>query len=146
MNVKARSKAAALAGIAAALTLTAACGDGQPATPPAQGSQSANPQSLSIAFKTLDAPAKGDNKIEAVVRLPDGTPVTDANVSVTFRMPAMPTMNMPEMHTTTSLTNAGDGRYTGVGQLEMAGTWYVTVTVSRDGAQIGSTRSSVLAK
>jgi hypothetical protein len=145
MHAKAHSKIAALALVAAALT--AACGDGQPAAPGAAGAPAAaDPGSLSISFKTLDPPAKGDNKVEAIVKRPDGTPVTDATVAVTFRMPAMPTMNMPEMHSTTSLASAGDGRYTGVSQLEMAGTWYVTVTVSRDGTQIGSTRSSVLAK
>jgi hypothetical protein len=57
----------------------------------------------------------------------DGKPVTDAAVAVTFRMPAMPSMNMPEMHSTTPLAHEGEGRYTGTGQLEMTG------DVERDG-------------
>jgi nitrogen fixation protein FixH len=100
---------------------------------------------MTISFKTIDEPAQGANKIEAVVKQ-DGKPVTDATVAVTFRMPAMPNMNMPEMHSTTPLEHEGDGRYVGTGQLEMAGTWNVTVTVARDGAQVGSSRFSLQAK
>jgi len=100
---------------------------------------------LTISFKTIDEPAQGANKLEAVVKQ-NGKPVTDATVAVTFRMPAMPNMNMPEMHSTTPLTHEKDGRYVGTGQLEMTGTWNVTVTVSRGGAQVGSSRFSLLAK
>ena len=155
MSNRFRSTAFAVAGIATALLLAAAC-DGQSSAGPAAGPATApgtaaapaagGSQSLNIAFKTLSSPSKGDNKVEAVVKRADGTPVTDATVAVTFRMPAMPTMNMPEMHSTTPLTPQGDGRYVGTGQLEMTGTWNVTVTVSRDGAQLGSSRFTVLAK
>jgi len=149
MNANLRSTLATLLaclGIVAVLAAGCARGDPETAQPAAQPAAAANAQSLNITFGTVGAPAKGDNKIEAVVKRADGTPVTDASVAVTFRMPAMPTMNMPEMRSTAPLVHQGDGRYTGTGQLEMAGTWYVTVTVSRDGAQIGSSRSSVLAK
>jgi len=100
---------------------------------------------LTISFKTIDEPAQGANKLEAVVK-ENGKPVTDATVEVTFRMPAMPNMNMPEMHSTTPLTHDKDGRYVGTGQLEMTGTWNVTVTVSRNGTQVGSSRFSLQAK
>jgi hypothetical protein len=72
--------------------------------------------------------------------------VVDASVSATFSMPAMPAMNMPEMHTTTALEHQGGGRYVGTGQLSMTGTWNVTVTVSRDGARVGSARFTLMAK
>ena len=100
---------------------------------------------LTISFKTINEPVQGANKLEAIVKQ-NGKPVTDATVAVTFRMPAMPNMNMPEMHSTTPLTHESDGRYVGTGQLEMTGTWNVTVTVARNGAQVGSSRFSVLAK
>jgi hypothetical protein len=61
-------------------------------------------------------------------------------------MPAMPAMNMPEMHSTTALVHQGDGRYVGTGQLEMAGSWNVTVSVARNGTQLGNARFSLLAK
>jgi nitrogen fixation protein FixH len=145
MRTKLGSNPFAIAALASVLLLGAACGDDRSATPPAAQSGSGT-GALSITFRTLDTPQSGENKVEAVVKQADGKPVTDANVAVTFRMPAMPSMNMPEMHTTTELSHSGDGRYVGTSKLSMAGTWNVTVTVSRDGAQIGSSRSSVIAK
>ena len=43
----------------------------------------------------------GDNTFEVMVTQ-DGKPVTDAMVSTEFYMPAMPSMNMPEMRTKTT--------------------------------------------
>jgi hypothetical protein len=124
--------------LAAVTLLGTACGQA-----PSSAADAGN--GLTISFKTIDEPAQGANKLEAVVK-ENGKPVTDATVAVTFRMPAMPNMNMPEMHSTTPLTHDKDGRYVGTGQLEMSGTWNVTVTVARNGTQIGSSRFSVLAK
>ena len=72
--------------------------------------------------------------------------MTDATVAATFRMPAMPSMNMPEMHSTVALEPQGGGRYVGTGQLSMAGTWNVIVTVSRGETQLGSSRFTLQAK
>ena len=128
----------ALALLAAVTLFGTACGQA-----PSSAADAGN--GLTISFKTIDEPAQGANKLEAVVK-ENGKPVTDATVAVTFRMPAMPNMNMPEMHSTTPLTHDKDGRYVGTGQLEMSGTWNATVTVARNGTQIGSSRFSVLAK
>ena len=133
-----RTSAKTLAMLAAVTLFGTACGQ-------APSNTTAAGNGLTISFKTIDEPAKGANKLEAVVKQ-DGKPVTDATVAVTFRMPAMPNMNMPEMHSTTPLTHEKDGRYVGTGQLEMAGTWNVTVTVARGGAQVGSSRFSLQAK
>jgi nitrogen fixation protein FixH len=140
-----RSSIIAIIAIASTLFIGSACSDDRSASSAAPAA-TANAQGLNIAFRTLASPTSGDNKVEAVVKQADGEPVTDVAVSVTFRMPAMPSMNMPEMHTTTSLAHVGDGHYVGTGQLEMAGSWNVTVTVSRNGAQIGSQRFSLIAK
>ena len=134
-----RSSAYLLAMLTAVTLLGTACGQAPSSTAADAGN------GITISFKTIDEPAKGENKIEAVVKQ-DGKPVTDATVAVTFRMPAMPTMNMPEMHSTTPLTHEGEGRYVGTGQLEMAGSWNVTVTVARNGAQVASSRFSLQAK
>jgi nitrogen fixation protein FixH len=139
MSHATRSSLKALAMLAAVTLFGTACGQ----APSSTGADAGN--GLTISFKTIDEPAQGANKVEALVRQ-DGKPVTDATVAVTFRMPAMPNMNMPEMHSTTPLTHERDGRYVGTGQLEMSGTWNVTVTVSRNGTQVGSSRFSVLAK
>ena len=139
-----RSSIAAMIAIASTLLVGIACSDDRSASSTAPAA-AANAQGLDIAFRTLASPTSGDNKVEAVVKQA-GQPVTDADVSVTFRMPAMPSMNMPEMHSTAALAHEGAGRYVGTGQLEMNGSWNVTVTVSRNGAQIGSQRFSLIAK
>jgi nitrogen fixation protein FixH len=145
MNPRARSSIQAVVGVVAALLLGTACGDDKSAsTEPKPAAAAGKP--LEITFRTLASPTSGNNKVEAVVKQADGTPVADATVSVTFRMPAMPSMNMPEMHTTAPLTSQGDGRYTGTGELMMAGSWNVTVNVSRNGEQVGSSRFTLLAK
>lgn len=67
-------------------------------------------------------PKTGDNAIEVMVKGPDGKPITDADVSVLFVMPAMPAMKMPEMRNEVKVRPAGDGKYTGSGNVGMAGT------------------------
>ncbi|MEO8465947.1 MAG: FixH family protein [Gammaproteobacteria bacterium] len=146
MNIRYRSVATGVAGIAATLLFATACsGDPPPAQTP-QPTAGAATEALAISFRTLDAATQGDNKVEVVVKQADGNPVTDATVAVTFRMPAMPSMNMPEMHNAVSLAPQGDGRYLGTGQLEMNGSWNVAVTVLRGGTQIGSSRFTLQAK
>jgi hypothetical protein len=138
MHSHARSLLRTATAVGAMLLLGTACGQA-PSTAQSAGG------GLAIAFKSLAAPTKGDNKVEAVVTQ-DGKPVTDANVEATFRMPAMPSMNMPEMHSTSPLKHQGGGRYVGNGQLSMAGTWNVTVTVSRGDTQLGTSRFTLQAK
>lgn len=117
-------------------------------TPPAAGGDvSANRERLSITFRSQpDPPRSGENQFEAVVKTPDGTPVTDAQVTVVFFMAAMPSMNMPAMRNEAKLTHAGSGVYRGAGQVMMAGRWDVTVNVLRDGQRIGSQQVSVVAR
>jgi len=93
-----------------------------------------------------DPPKSGDNTIEVTVRQPDGTAITDAAVTAVFTMPAMPAMNMPAMRAEAKLTHVDGGRYQGMGQLAMAGTWNVTVTATRDGEPIGRRSFSIVAK
>lgn len=107
----------------------------------------AGEQNLNIAFKNdPDPPQAGDNTVEVTVKQADGTPVVDATVNAVFYMPAMPSMNMPEMRSTFNLSSAGDGRYRGQGQLVMSGTWNVTVNVTREGEKLGNAKFTVIAK
>lgn len=117
-------------------------------TPPAAGADAAaNRERLSITFRSQpDPPRSGENQFEAVVKTPDGTPVTDAQVTVVFFMAAMPTMNMPAMRNEAKLAHAGNGVYRGTGQVMMAGRWDVTVNVLRNGQRIGSRQLSVVAR
>jgi hypothetical protein len=92
-----------------------------------------------------DPPRMGENTFEVVVTS-SGEPVTDANVAVDFFMPAMPSMNMPEMKNSVSLQHEGGGRYRGAGNVMMAGTWNVTVRVTRGGQEVGSRTLELPAK
>ena len=139
MNLRIRSTSMVIFALAGAALLGTACSKDGP-TPAVDAGNG-----LTISFRTLADPAQGDNKIESIVKQ-NGQPVTDATVTVTFRMPAMPTMNMPEMHSTRPLTHDSEGRYVGTGQLEMTGTWNVSVVVTRGDTQLGSSRFTVVAK
>jgi len=130
--------------VAGLSVLAGACTQSNDAPPPPE---TAAGQGMVIEFHSEpDPPASGDNTFEVTVAQPDGTPVTDATVEAVFSMPAMPSMNMPAMRSTTALTHQGSGRYRGSGQLSMGGTWNVIVTASRGGDEIGRRTFSVVAK
>jgi len=93
-----------------------------------------------------DPPQAGDNKVEVSVKQADGTPLTDATVTAVFYMPAMPSMNMPEMRDMFALKPVGNGTYAGPVQLSMSGTWMVTVKVSRSSEELGNQRFTIIAK
>jgi hypothetical protein len=127
--------------------LTLGCGQGQaPATGNAVPAATST-EGVTIDFSSEpDPPKSGDNTIEVTARQPDGTAITDAMVTAVFSMPAMPAMNMPAMRAEAKLTHVEGGRYQGMGQLAMAGTWNVTVTATRDGEPIGRRSFSIVAK
>ena len=107
----------------------------------------AAPAGTQITFRTVPEPAKtGDNQLEATVKDAAGKPIDDAEVTVQFFMPAMPTMNMPAMKSEAKLTPAGSGVYRGSGQVMMAGRWDATVTVVRGGQRLGTKQLPVVAR
>jgi hypothetical protein len=134
----------------ACCVLICSCGSGsQPVASNAESSQAGSEASgRSSIVLTIDPspPKVGDNAVAVLVRGADGTPVSDANVAVTFYMPAMPSMGMPEMRSTLQLTPAGEGRYNGTGNLIMSGTWNVTIDVSRANEKLATRKMSVIAK
>jgi RND family efflux transporter MFP subunit len=113
-----------------------------PATAPASA-----PSGTQITFTTVpDPPKTGENQLEATVKDASGKPIDDAEVSVQFFMPAMPTMNMPAMRSEAKLSPAGGGVYRGMGQVMMAGRWDTTVTVTRGGQRLGTKQLPVVAR
>ena len=84
--------------------------------------------------------------MEATVKDANGNPVEDAEVSVQFFMPAMPTMNMPAMRSEANLSPAGGGVYRGTGHVMMAGRWDATVTVTLGGQRLGTKQLLVVAR
>jgi YtkA-like len=140
--------------VSSLLLIGSACGQRPQSAAPA-GSAGSVPavsrdpgnQALKIEITMVPNPPKsGDNLVEANISQANGEPVTDATVTATFRMAAMPSMNMPEMHSTVALIHEGAGRYRGSGSLVMAGTWNATLTVSRSGEQVALKRFSVIAQ
>ena len=73
-----------------------------------------------------------------------GSPVTGAEVSVVFFMPAMPAMGMAAVRTESRLSESGNGNYQGTGALDSGGTWQVTLTARRGGQVIASRQTSVI--
>jgi hypothetical protein len=109
------------------------------AAPVATGAQ------LDIAFRAVpDPPKTGDNQFEVVVKDASGKPIADAEVSLQFFMPAMPTMGMPAMRNEVKLPPAGNGVYRGSGQVLMSGRWEATITVVRGGQRLGSKQLPVV--
>jgi nitrogen fixation protein FixH len=107
----------------------------------------ASPAGTQITFRTVpDPPKTGDNQLEATVKDARGNPIDDAEVTVQFFMPAMPTMNMPAMKSDAKLAPAGGGVYRGTGQVMMAGRWDATVTVVRGGQRLGTKQLPVVAR
>ena len=118
---------------------------GQGSTP--AGQPASDGQRVAIEFRSdPDPPTWGNNTFEVTVAQPDGSPVTDATVETVFSMPAMPSMNMPAMRSTTALPHQGAGRYRGTGELSMGGTWNVIVTVARGTEELGRRTFSVIAR
>lgn len=116
-------------------------------TPAGTATGSPATSQVDIAFRTVpDPPKTGDNQMEAVVKDASGKPIDDADVSVQFFMPAMPTMNMPAMRSEAKLSPAGNGTYRGAGQVMMAGRWDATVTVTRGGQRLGTKQLPVVAR
>ena len=115
--------------------------------PPDQPAAAAPAQRIDITFRSQpDPPRTGENTFEVAVRDASGQPISDAEVSVTFFMAAMPTMNMPAMRNETKLPHVGSGVYRGPGQVLMAGRWDTTVSVSKGGQRLSSKRVSLVAK
>jgi len=64
---------------------------------------------------------------------------------VTFIMPAMPAMGMPEMRNSFKLPY-GQGMYMGKGNIGMAGSWNVVVEAKRNGQVVATYRTRLNAE
>lgn len=103
-------------------------------------------QSANLEFSSEPSPPrKGGNTFRVKLTGPSGKPITGAQVTVTFYMPAMPAMGMVAMKTTAMLTDKGSGLYEGTGELGSGGTWQVTITAQQNGRTIDTKQMSVTA-
>jgi RND family efflux transporter MFP subunit len=113
--------------------------------PPGAGAASAVNGGQASADLTSEPnpPKKGKNILR--VKLTDGvgSPISGAEVSVTFFMPAMPAMGMAAMRTAVTLSDKGKGLYEGTGELGSGGTWQVTILAKKIGQTVVSKQLSV---
>ena len=127
----------ALAGTAVAIHASLAKAQDKPA-----GTQA----KAKVELTTDPSPAqKGSNTIRVKLTDPAGKPIAGAQVTVTFFMAAMPTMNMPEMKSVIKGEDKGGGMYEGKGDLGSGGMWDVTVTAQQDGKTIVTKKLTVKA-
>jgi Cu(I)/Ag(I) efflux system membrane fusion protein/cobalt-zinc-cadmium efflux system membrane fusion protein len=103
-------------------------------------------QNVNLEFSTEPSPPhKGSNVFRVKLTDSTGKPISRAQVSVTFYMPAMPAMGMAAMRTTAALIEKGSGLYEGSGTLESGGSWQVNITVQQNGQTLASKQMNVSA-
>src|SRR6266850_2158517 len=124
--------------------LQAALGTFVPPPPGAGAAGAMNaPQAKAELTTEPDPPRKGSNTFCVKLTDASGAPISGAEVSVTFSMPAMPAMGMAAMRTQVSLTETGNGLYEGLGQLDSGGTWQVAIVAKKNGQVVASKQLSV---
>lgn len=130
--------------------LQAASGSYVPPPPGAGGaSASGSPQATQANAELTTEPSpphKGSNLFRVKLTGANNSPITGAQVVVTFYMPAMPAMGMAAMNTRVTLTDKGNGIYEGKGDLGSGGTWQVTITATQNGQTIASKHFTVNAE
>ena len=124
--------------------LQAALGSFVPPPPGAGAASTMNaPKASAELTSDPSPPHKGSNVFRVKLTDSSGAPISGAEVSVAFFMPAMPAMGMAAMRTPVTLSEKGAGIYEGSGQLESGGTWQVTIVARKDGQTIASKQLSV---
>jgi RND family efflux transporter MFP subunit len=124
--------------------LQAAAGAYVPPPPGAGGAAAMNAAAANVALTSEPSPPrKGSNIFRVQLTDDKGAPITGAQVTVTFFMPAMPAMGMAAMKTVVNCSDKGAGLYEGSGELGSGGTWQVTITAQQNGRTIVSKQLTV---
>src|SRR5580700_5616365 len=132
--------------------LQAAMGSFAP-PPPGAGAAAAmnmpNPPAAQVSLEyssTPSPPRPGDNVFRVKLTGTGGASITGAQVTVTYFMAAMPAMGMAAMRTVATLNDKGGGMYEGPGQVQMGGTWQVTVLATKAGQTLAQKQLDVSAE
>jgi RND family efflux transporter MFP subunit len=124
--------------------LQASLGSFVPPPPGAGGASAMNaPQASAELTSEPNPPSKGRNVFRVKLTDANGSPISGAEISVTFFMAAMPAMGMAAMHTPVALSDKGNGVYEGSGVLGSGGTWQTTILAKKNGQIIASKQQSV---
>jgi len=100
---------------------------------------------MTVRFDPDPPQGAKQNTIHVVLLDVAGKPVSDAQVRVTFTMPAMPAMNMPEMKNGADLKWNGSD-YIGSIQIMTPGGWNVVVDALRGNERLTTVRTHVNAR
>jgi len=113
--------------------------------PPGAGAAGAMnaPQAKAELTTEPDPPRKGSNTFRVKLTDASGAPISGAEISVTFSMPAMPAMGMAAMRTQVPLAEKRNGLYESAGKLDSGGTWQVTILAKKNGQVVASKQLSV---
>jgi Cu(I)/Ag(I) efflux system membrane fusion protein/cobalt-zinc-cadmium efflux system membrane fusion protein len=129
--------------------LQAALGSFAPPPPGAGAAAAMNgpAEQAAIEFTTEPSPPrKGSNTLRVKLTDPQSKPITQAQVRVTFYMPAMPAMGMAAINKGTTLTDKGNGgTYEGPLELPSGGSYQVTITAAKEGKTIASKQLNLTA-
>jgi Cu(I)/Ag(I) efflux system membrane fusion protein/cobalt-zinc-cadmium efflux system membrane fusion protein len=128
--------------------LQAALGSFAPPPPGAGAASAMNAPAAqaNLEFSTAPSPPhKGENTFRVKLTDHSGAPITGAQISVTFFMPAMPAMGMAAMRTVSNLSDKGAGQYEGSGNLGSGGTWQVSIVAQKNGQTLASKQRTVSA-
>jgi Cu(I)/Ag(I) efflux system membrane fusion protein len=118
-----------------------------PAAATDKGTAGASAAKIDVHADNNPLKAGEDNAFHVSLTGVDGKPIADAHVTVTLVMPAMPSMGMPEMKSSSELQwTASQQMYTGKAQPGMSGSWSVTVEARKNGAVIATFRTHLSAK
>jgi Cu(I)/Ag(I) efflux system membrane fusion protein/cobalt-zinc-cadmium efflux system membrane fusion protein len=125
--------------------LQAALGTFVPPPPGAGAAGAMNAPQANVELTTDPSPPhKGSNTTFRVKLMnASGAPISGAEVSVTFSMPAMPAMGMAAMRTQAPLSEKNNGLYEGTAELGSGGTWQVTIVAKKNGQIVASKQLSM---
>jgi RND family efflux transporter MFP subunit len=130
--------------------LQAASGSYVPPPPGAGGASASGSSQATQANAELTTepspPHKGSNIFRVKLTGANNSPISGAQVVVTFYMAAMPAMGMAAMNTRVTLADKGNGIYEGKGDLGSGGTWQVTITATQNGQTVASKHFTVNAE
>jgi nitrogen fixation protein FixH len=123
------------------LSLSSACAQGDNAPAPGATTSGGNAP-VAVTLRTNpEPPTTGKNRFDVTLQAPNGSPVSDAEVTVSYFM-----IGMESMRSEVKLDRGGDGKYSGTGEVAMAGKWQVTVSAKREGREIGTQTTTIEAK
>ena len=111
---------------------------------PLAGAGAVAAQTISVEVLEPKTAKTGMNPIRLLVKDADGKPITGAQVEAGLFMPQMGAM--APMRSNATLTEVGNGLYSGQIEIQMAWTWQTTVTVKKNGSVVGVAQTNITAR